>query len=447
MLVFRDKLRGARFGGLLMMLEGFRQRVRAFSTGRLASYETRLIVLLTLMFGVVFFDRNAMAYLAPFVAKSLGLNNTQIGMLSSALSLTWAISAYAGGLLSDRTGQPKRYLLIAIVAFSLCSVFSGLAVSFSILIATRVLMGLSEGPIMPICQSLVAAESAPERRGFNMGVMQNFGSSLFGSFLAPLVLVAIAAAFNWRIAFFVAAVPGLIAAYFVWKIVREPDSTAPTPDPAAAIPVEGSKSVGLLHMLGYRNMALCLLLSTCMVSWMVLGWTFLPLFYINGRGFSSGSMSVLMSVLGISAMVFAFVVPGLSDRFGRKPVTILFALMGVLVPLAAYYYQGPLIGLCLLVFLGWSASGIFPLYMATIPAETLPAGNVAGAAGLVVGFGEILGGVGSPILAGWAADLHGPAAPLVIQGCLALFATAIALWLKETAPAALRARAASAPAE
>jgi MFS family permease len=149
-------------------------------------------------------------------------------------------------------------------------------------------------------------------------------------------------------------------------------------------------------------------------------------------------------------MVSAFIVPGLSDRFGRKPVMVLFALLAVLVPLAAYYYQGPLLGLCLLVFVGWSASGIFPLYMATIPAETLPAGNVATATGLVVGFGEILGGVGSPIVAGWAADLHGPAAPLVIQGALALGATALALGLKETAPAALRARLAkttTAPAE
>ncbi len=429
-----------------MMPEGFRQRMRALSTGRLASYETRLIVLLTLMFGVVFFDRNAMAYLAPFVAKSLDLNNTEIGLLSSALSLTWAISAYAGGLLSDRTGRRKRYLLFAILAFSLCSVFSGLAVSFFILFATRMLMGLSEGPIMPICQSLVVAESSPERRGLNMGVMQNFGSSLFGSFLAPLVLVAVAEAFNWRIAFFVAAIPGLIAAYFIWKIVREPGSPAPAPDAAAMRATERGERVGLLHMLGYRNMALCLFISTAMVSWMVLGWTFLPLFYLNGRGYSPGDMSILMSVLGLSAMVSAFIVPGLSDRFGRKPVMVLFALLGVLVPLAAYYYQGPLFGLCLLVFLGWSASGIFPLYMATIPSETLPAGNVGAATGLVVGFGEILGGVGSPVLAGWAADLHGPAAPLVIQGGLALVATVLALWLKETAPLALRARAASAPA-
>ena len=39
-----------------------------------------------------------------------------------------------------------------------------------------------------------------------MGVMQNFGSNLLGSFVAPLVLVAIATAYNWRWLFFWPAV-------------------------------------------------------------------------------------------------------------------------------------------------------------------------------------------------------------------------------------------------
>jgi hypothetical protein len=60
------------------------------------------------------------------------------------------------------------------------------------LFATRLLMGVAEGPVLPVSQSLVAFESADGRRGYNMGVMQNFGSNLLGSFAAPLVLVAIA---------------------------------------------------------------------------------------------------------------------------------------------------------------------------------------------------------------------------------------------------------------
>ena len=63
--------------------------------------------------------------------------------------------------------------------------------------------------------------------------------------------------------------------------------------------------------------------------------------------------------------------PGLSDRIGRKPVVVAFSAVGALVPLAVLHYDGSLAILGLLVFVGWSASGVFPLFMATIPAETI----------------------------------------------------------------------------
>ena len=40
-------------------------------------YKTRMIVVLGFMFGIVFFDRNAMAFLGPFVAKDLQLDNSR----------------------------------------------------------------------------------------------------------------------------------------------------------------------------------------------------------------------------------------------------------------------------------------------------------------------------------------------------------------------------------
>ncbi len=52
--------------------------------------------------------------------------------------------------------------------------------------------------------------------------MQNLGSNLIGSSLAPIVLVAIATAYHWRAAFYLAAMPGLICAFLIWKFVREP---------------------------------------------------------------------------------------------------------------------------------------------------------------------------------------------------------------------------------
>ena len=146
-----------------------------------------------------------------------------------------------------------------------------------------------------------------------------------------------------------------------------------------------------------------------------------------------------MGVLGLSAAAFAFVVPRLSDLFGRRPVIVLFCLIGLLVPVSALYFQGSSIVLAVLIFLGWSASGAMPLIMATIPSETLPLRYIASATGLVVGLGEVIGGVSAPMLAGRAADHYGLQAPLYIQAGCAVVAGLIALALKETAPVRLRA--------
>jgi MFS family permease len=331
-----------------------------------------MILILAIMFGFVFFDRNAVNYLMPLMRDELRLSYTQVGMIASGLSFTWALAGLFGGAISDRTGKRKTPLLVAIVAFSLCSFLSGMAGSFATLLLARLLMGLSEGPILPIAQSLVAQESSAERRGHNMGVMQNFGSNLLGSFLAPLVLVALAGAFGWRVAFYIAGIPGLVMAWFVWRYVHEPQAGTGVSAAAKAPPAAPAGTMHPLQMLRIGNMRVCILMSIVMVAWMVLGWVFLPQYYTRVRGMDAATMSWQVSVLGLSAAAFSFVVPGLSDRFGRKRVVILFNLIGVLVPLAALYYQGSPYMLAALVFIGWSASGTFPLFMGTIPSETIP---------------------------------------------------------------------------
>ncbi len=395
-------------------------------------YETRLMAVLCLMFGFVFFDRNAMSYLGPFVQPDLNLNNTQLGMLSSGLSFAWALSGLIIGYVSDRTGKRKSILLATVIIFSVCSALSGFATSFYMLLASRMLMGLAEGGILPIAQSLIALESDEKRRGLNMGVMQNLGSNLIGSSVAPIALVALAQAYHWRTAFYLAAVPGLICAGLIWKYVREPKTHAIKG--AAASADIASDKMSVVQMFGYRNIWLCIGMSCFMVAWMVLGWVFLPVVYANLLHIEATSASWLMALLGISAAVFAFIVPGLSDKFGRKPVLIIFTLIGVIYPLAALHYTGSTLTLGLLIFIGWSASGVFPIFMATIPSETIPAKYVATSLGLVMGLGEIVGGTIGPTLAGYLADLHGLQAPLYMAIVCAGVATIFTLFLKETAP-------------
>lgn len=394
-------------------------------------YEIRLATILSLTFGIAFFDRNSVNFLMPFIKPDLDLSNTQIGLLSSGLSLTWAISGFTLGALSDATGKRKIFLLVAIVVFSLCSFLSGLATSFMMLLLARLIMGLSEGPMMPVSQALIVAEVPAEKRGLYMGFVQNFGSNLLGSFAAPLVLVALAEYYNWRIAFFISGVPGLVAAYFIMKYVREPAVRDKLfPKRAENTPPRMSP----LQMLRYRNIVLCSLISVLMVAYLVIAWTFMPVFFTEARGIDKTSMSWLMSGLGVSATICAFLVPGLSDRFGRKPIVIIFSFMGIICPLSALYFTGSLYILALLIIIGWSLNGVFPIFMATIPSETVPAGYVATILGVIMGIGEVVGGFSGPYIAGLAADEYGLAAPLLIQTGCAIGAGLIALGLKETAP-------------
>ncbi len=175
-------------------------------------YQVALTALLSLNFGFVLFDRNASNFLMPFIQPDLGLTNTQVGLISGALSLTWALAAFGIGAVSDRTGSRKGLLVLATLAFSVCSFGSGLATSFAMLLGARLLMGVAEGGIMPISQSLIASEVDARHRGLAMGVAQGLGSSLLGSFVAPVMLVAFAEAFGWRHAFFLAGAPGLVMA-------------------------------------------------------------------------------------------------------------------------------------------------------------------------------------------------------------------------------------------
>jgi predicted MFS family arabinose efflux permease len=403
-------------------------------------YENRLIAILAVNFGFVFVDRNAFGYLSVHISNDLGLNNTEIGAIVSALSFTWALSGFLFGGLAEATGKRKTFLIGSVIIFSICSVFSGLASSFMMLMAARLIMGMSEGGIGPISQSLVVLESEHGRRGASMGIMQNSLSSLFGSFAAPIVLVAIANWLSWRAAFFMAAVPGLIMAFIITKYIREP-TTAEIVEANKTTEAPPAERMSRLEMFKFRNMWLCVLISCVMVCWMVLGWTFLPK-YFDSIGVESSTASWLVSVLGLSAAIWCFFVPGLSDKIGRKPVMILFCTIGIITPLGALYFGTSPWTCAILMFVGWSASGVFPMFMGTIPSETIPVAYIATAFGLTQGIGEMIGSVIGATAAGRAADVYGQAAPLWIMVGCAIASAVFALFLKETAPIKVGAMAA-----
>ena len=139
-------------------------------------------------------------------------------------------------------------------------------------------------------------------------------------------------------------------------------------------------------------MQLCLGISVLLVAYLVTCWTFAPLFLTQVRGFSAETMSWLMGTLGISAAVGSFVVSGISDRGGRKPVMIFFSFLGVILPLGALFFGGSTWLLALIFFFGWALNGTFPLFMGTIPSESVDPRYMTTAMALVMGAGEVIGG-------------------------------------------------------
>ena len=396
-------------------------------------YQWLLVALLSANFGVVFFDRNVFGYLISFIQPDLKLSNFQIGNIASAFSFSWAIAGLGMGSLVDRFGRRKLMLVSATIVFSMASVLSGFASGFAWLLGARLLMGIAEGGIMPITQTLIAAEVPHERRGLAQGITQNFGANLLANTLGPIVIVWMAIRFGWRNAFFLAALPGIVMALLIAALVREPT----VPETAS-----GADRGGFAAVIADRSMLLCIVISTLLVAYLMVLFTFAPLYLIQVRGFDQRHMSWIMSSFGVASMAVAFLVPGSSDRFGRKPVIFAASLLGLVLPLGLLFTSGrELVPLMACIAVGAALSGVFPLAMATIPSEIVDPSRTATALSLTMGISEIVGGVLAPSAAGKVADLKGLSMTLWILAGLVVAIIVLAAMLRETAPAVLARRA------
>lgn len=397
---------------------------------RLLTYENAALAMLSLTFGLVFFDRIALTFVLPQVVPELGLSDTQVGLLGAVVGLCWAISGYGFGALADRSGARKRILVAMVIGFSLCTFFTGAAAGFLALLLVRALMGLTEGPVLPIAQSIMAEESSPKRLGFNMGVLQNASAILLAGLVAPVLMVALAERYGWRQSMYIVAVPGLVMALVLALFLRA--RRAPGPQAAAAEAAPARLTVR--QLLGYRNIWLGVLIASTQMAWLMMILIFAPLYLVRNRGMAPTDMGFLMAILGLGALTWGLIVPALSDRLGRKPVYVVFTFLAASLPLVLVHFNGPLGWFAAAVFCTHLAAGAAAIPVSIVPAESVPRHAVASAVGLIMGIAEIIGGVITPVLAGVAADRWGPAMPFYIGAGAAVLSAALALFMIETAP-------------
>lgn len=412
-----------------------------------SSYENRVLSILFLTFGFVFFDRLALNFLFPKIANEFALTNKHLGLLASTLALSWALSGVFFGWLSDRIGARKPLLIGAVVVFSAASLLSGLAVGFITLLLCRLLMGLAEGPVLPLSQAILVAESSESRLGLNMGLVQSSAPGLLGIVIGGPVIIFLAETVGWRWAFYISFVPGFLLAISICRFIKEPKAEAQQSRPAQIeeqSPDKESDKVNFLSLLKHRNIVLSIVISCFFITWFIVITTFTPVFLIDEKGFAPEQVSAVMVCIGIGHVFWVFAVPGLSDRIGRKTAMIVFSFLSVLAPVFMIFIHTAWL-MSVLVGLSYAGLGCFVLFMSTIPAETVSRAQLATALGLVMGTGEIAGGFLGPSIAGYAADIYGLNAPMWISAGGALVAAVTSLFLIETAPIKTGKSAANSP--
>lgn len=393
------------------------------------TYENKLVIIFFFAIGFVFFDRLAINYLFPMISVDLGLNYTQLGLLGAGLALTWSVAGPLGGFISDKVNSKKAMLAILVFVFSVISLLHGVAQSFAMLFVLRLLMGIVEGPLIPQTQSILAMESSERRRGFNLGFTMNTSNALFGSILAPVVIVAIAAKFDWHMAFYLTIIPGIILSLAILKTVKNPD-------PAKHHAMHATKStekVKVKDILKRRNIWLSITVFSLVMTLLMAFQIFAPTYLVQAKGLSDTTMSFVMASFGLGYALFGFLIPAISERTGRKGASIVSGFALIFVPLVVVFVDSvPL--MMVLLFICAAGSGVIGMSMSVIPVESVPLQYSGLAVGLTIGIGEFFGGFLNPMVNGALADMYGIQTPLFVAAGAGVLALLFTLFFKETAP-------------
>jgi predicted MFS family arabinose efflux permease len=386
-------------------------------------YEWQAVVLLTLGFGLVGLDRWIIAPLFPSIMKELHLNYQDLGNIVGALGLSWGIFAVVGGGLSDRLGR-RRVLLPALIGFSLLSGLSGMAGGLTSLILIRALMGVTEGSFCPTSFATTNDASKPSRRGFNLGLQQST-FPLFGLAFGPIVATQLLAITSWRGIFVIVAIPGLILAVLMARVIREP--------PAAA--TQSAERAPLKELLQHRNVPLSMLALLCAMTGIFTISAMIPSYLVDYLKLSTTQMGFVTSAVGFGGFLGQLVLPGLSDLWGRKVMAVLGFAVGALF-LYAFMRTGavPTTLFGLLFVACFCCFGLLGLITGPIAAEAAPRGLVSSTAGIIIGSGEIFGGGIAPSLAGAVAQHFGLQHTLTMALIGVSLGIVVSLLLQETAP-------------
>jgi MFS family permease len=344
---------------------------------------------------------------------------TQIGFVVSVFGVTKSVTNLGFGALSDRIGR-RPVIVLGLISSALGGAMIALANGYNGMLLGTALIGLGGGStFVGIMVSMV--EAVPSRIGLAMGLFElaAYGGSSFGTTMGGYF----AAAYGLRQPFFVLMSVSAVGSVLGFLLIPETKVFVKGERRDAARISKVFSSAFLrtvpLYIAGFSSKIMDSLV-----------WSFLPLF-LSELGVGLGGVAAIMSAFTFSWALLQPLTGHVSDRLGRKRITVLgLASAAASIPLFTLTSDFLLLLLCALV-LGVEAALFYTPIVAMVSDIAPPEleGTLIGSYRFFRDMGYFVG----PILLGTMADRLGlPYAFYVTSLCLFVAMIILQVASKET---------------
>ena len=372
-------------------------------------YRWLVAAMLSVAIAISYLDRQTLPWALQAIQADIPFNNSVKAGLDSAFLVTYGLMYVGGGMLLDRLGTRRGFIVI-MSFWSLACASHGLAGGVVALAACRLLLGVGEGGGFPAATRAITEWFAPRDRATAMGIVN--GGTAIGAVLAPPLIALILTQVHWldlaawRWVFFITGALGLAWTMWWWLGYRSPEAPAHTD----AAPIE--ERITLRQMLArpeVRAVVFAKFLSDG-------AWYFyifwLPKYLFDAFKLDIKTAGAIGWIPYAASGLGALLGGGLSSLLLRRGVSlnrsrkIALGASAALMPWVMLVPHTESVALVIFLFsLAFFGQQSWSTLVMVLPTDMIPKRAVGTLAGLV-GFGGAMGGVCVGTIVGWMRD-HG----------------------------------------
>jgi D-galactonate transporter len=359
-------------------------------------------------------DRVNISIAAPFMAKDLGLDKVQMGLIFSAFAWTYAFALVPAGFIADRFGSRFTYGA-SLISWSAVTVCQGMAGGFASLFGLRLAIGAMEAPAFPANSRAVTVWFPARERGTASSIYvcgQYLGTALFTG-----LLLWLATTYDWRHVFYSTGIVGILFGIAWLYLYRDPMNCKKVSKEELAYIEDGGglvkssqernkfKWAQIAELLKYRQVwAICLgkFASTSALYFFL---TWFPTYLIEERHLTMVKVGIfaVLPFIGatVGVLLAGFIADGMIRRgfslsFSRKLPLVVGSALGMSIMLVNFTDSNEV---CIaLLTVAFFAQGIASSSWAAV-SEIAPK-ELIGLTGGITSLAANIGGIVTPIVIG-----------------------------------------------